>query len=107
MTASTTEPTHHHLIVSCFLIGVVTILINGKWRDLTLFLEALEDGARNSVNVAVPCALAGLIVGVLTLSGLGIKFSSIIIGISSGNTLILLIVTSIICLILGMGMQLS
>jgi TRAP transporter 4TM/12TM fusion protein len=94
-------------IVSCFLIGVVTILFTRKWKDFTLFLKALEDGARNSVNVAIPCALAGLIVGVLTLSGLGIKFSSIIIGVASGNRLILLIVTSIICLILGMGMPSS
>ena len=94
-------------IVSCFIIGVVTILISRKWSELTLFLKALEDGARNSVNVAIPCALAGLIVGVLTLSGLGIKFSSIIIGVSAGSKTILLIVTSIICLILGMGMPSS
>jgi len=94
-------------IVSCFLIGVVTILFNRKWEDFVLFLKAMEDGARNSVNVAIPCAIAGLIVGVLTLSGLGIKFSSIIIGVSAGNKVILLVVTSIICLILGMGMPSS
>jgi TRAP transporter 4TM/12TM fusion protein len=94
-------------IVSCFVISAIPIVYHGKWKELMVFVRALEDGARNSVSVAVPCALAGIIVGVLTLSGLGLKFTGMILGFSQGNVVIILILTSFICLILGMGMPTS
>jgi TRAP transporter 4TM/12TM fusion protein len=94
-------------ILSCFVISAIPIVYHGKWKELMVFVRALEDGARNSVSVAVPCALAGIIVGVLTLSALGLKFTGMILGFSQGNVVIILILTSLICLILGMGMPTS
>jgi TRAP transporter 4TM/12TM fusion protein len=94
-------------ILSCFVISATPLVCRGRWRELKVFVNALEEGAKNSVSVAVPCALAGIIVGVLTLSGLGLKFTGVILGFSQGNVVIILILTSLICLILGMGMPTS
>jgi TRAP transporter 4TM/12TM fusion protein len=94
-------------IMSCFAISLIPILIKRDWRQLKIFLDALEDGAKNSVNVAIPCALAGIIVGIITLSALGLKFSGMILSLSGGSMVVILIATSLICLVLGMGMPTS
>lgn len=67
------------------------------------FLEALEIGARNALGVSVACACAGIIVGTVTLTGLGLKLGNGLIGLSGGNLLLTLIFTMISSLILGMG----
>ncbi|NQU12795.1 MAG: TRAP transporter fused permease subunit [Desulfobacteraceae bacterium] len=94
-------------IVACFIISAVPLVWKREWKEFGVFLQALEDGAKNCVNVAIPCAIAGIIVGVITLSALGLKFTGMILGISGGNMIIILILTSFICLILGMGMPTS
>ncbi|SPJ24919.1 TRAP transporter permease [Palleronia abyssalis] len=70
-------------------------------------LEALELGARNAVAVSVACALAGIIVGVVGLTGLGLKFSSMMIAFSGGNLLLALLLVVIASLILGMGLPVT
>jgi TRAP-type uncharacterized transport system fused permease subunit len=72
--------------------------------DLKKILITLSDGARGSIEIAATCAAAGIIVGVLTLTGLGMKFAMIIINYSSGNLLLALVFTMLIAVILGMGM---
>ncbi len=94
-------------ITSCFVISAIPMLVRGRWGEFGVFLKALKDGAQASISVAIPCAIAGIIVGVLTLSGLGLKFTGMILNISGGNMVVILITTSLICLILGMGMPTS
>jgi TRAP transporter 4TM/12TM fusion protein len=67
-------------------------------------LETLAKGARGSIEIAATCAAAGIIVGVLTQTGLGMKFAMIIINYSGGNLILALFFTMIIAIILGMGM---
>ncbi|MCI8341723.1 MAG: TRAP transporter permease [Firmicutes bacterium] len=67
------------------------------------FFEALENGARNTIGVAVACSIAGIIVGVVTLTGLGLKLASGLLTLSGGITIIALFFTMIACIILGMG----
>ncbi|WP_282026180.1 TRAP transporter permease [Limimaricola cinnabarinus] len=69
--------------------------------------EALELGARNAVAVSVACALAGIIVGVVGLTGLGLKFSAMMIAFSGGNMLLALVLVVIASLILGMGLPVT
>lgn len=66
--------------------------------------RALRDGALGSLSVAIVCAAAGMIIGILSLTGLSLKFSQLLISLSMGNMSILLILTMIAGLILGMGM---
>ncbi|AGK61910.1 TRAP transporter, 4TM/12TM fusion protein [Archaeoglobus sulfaticallidus PM70-1] len=66
-------------------------------------LSALEHGGRSAVTVAMACASAGIIVGVVTLTGLGFKLASSAISVSQGYILIILVITMFVSLILGMG----
>ncbi|MBF9042229.1 TRAP transporter fused permease subunit [Rhodobacterales bacterium HKCCE4037] len=70
-------------------------------------LEALELGARNAVAVSMACAVAGIIVGVVGLTGLGLKFSAMMIAFSGGNLVLALILVVIASLILGMGLPVT
>jgi TRAP transporter 4TM/12TM fusion protein len=76
-------------------------------RGALLTLEALELGARNAVAVSVACAVAGIIVGVVGLTGLGLKFSAMMIAFSGGNIVLALILVLLASLVLGMGLPVT
>ncbi|WP_428248009.1 TRAP transporter permease [Ferrovibrio sp.] len=72
-----------------------------RWSQIP---EALEDGARNTLAVALACACAGLVIGSITLTGLGISFTNWIIGLAQNSLLLALVLTAVAGIILGMGM---
>jgi TRAP transporter 4TM/12TM fusion protein len=82
-------------------------LRNAVISGLRLIAQALELGARNAVAVSVACAVAGIIVGVVGLTGLGLKFSSMMISLSGGNLALALIFVLLASLILGMGLPVT
>ena len=71
---------------------------------LRRIIAGLELGAINIVTIASVCASAGIIVGILGITGMGLKFATILIGIAGGNLFIALIISMFVCLILGMGL---
>jgi TRAP transporter 4TM/12TM fusion protein len=83
---------------------IVSWLSQASRLGLKSIVETLVKGARGSIEIAATCAVAGIIVGVLTQTGLGMKFAMIIISYSGGNLLLALIFTMLIAIILGMGM---
>lgn len=68
------------------------------------FIKVLEDTAINALPVITACATAGLVIGVLAMTGLGIKFASAVISLAKGNLLLALILSAVTSLILGMGL---
>ncbi|MEO8653086.1 MAG: TRAP transporter permease, partial [Ramlibacter sp.] len=71
------------------------------WRSV---LDALVDGARNTLAVAMACACAGIVIGVVTITGLGITFTEFVIGLSKSSLVLALVLTAMAGIILGMGM---
>ncbi|WP_336359277.1 TRAP transporter permease [Haladaptatus sp. ZSTT2] len=67
-------------------------------------IAAMERGMRMTIVVAAACATAGLVVGMVTLTGLGLKFSTLITSASGGVLIIALILTMFTSVILGMGL---
>lgn len=67
-------------------------------------LESLVSGARNMIGIGVATAAAGTVVGVVTLTGIGLVMTDFVEFISGGNIIMMLIFTAIISLILGMGL---
>jgi TRAP transporter 4TM/12TM fusion protein len=65
---------------------------------------ALRDSAYRTIDVALPCAVAGIIVGVISFSGLGTKFTSLIVFLSAGSAPLLLVLAALAALVLGCGM---
>ncbi|NLM12104.1 MAG: TRAP transporter permease [Clostridiaceae bacterium] len=85
------------LSVVCCMIKKATRI---TFRDI---IGCLEQGARNALAVVTACACAGIIIGVVTKTGLGLKMGSMLIHIARGNLLITLFFTMITSIILGMG----
>ena len=70
-------------------------------RDI---IEALELGAKNSLTVVTACACAGLVIGVITLTGIGLQLSTLVISLSGGILILALIFSMFGSIILGMGL---
>jgi TRAP transporter 4TM/12TM fusion protein len=83
---------------------VLRTVIKGVISALVGLGKTLEQGAKMALTVAVACICAGIIVGVITLSGFGLRFSSIINAFSGGHLLFALILVAMCAIILGMGM---
>ncbi len=89
-------------------LAIIVLLIVATARKISRlsvksFLSSLIDGARNGVVIATCCACAGLIVGCLDITGLGIKFVDIIVMASGGVFSLMLVLVMVASLILGMG----
>jgi TRAP transporter 4TM/12TM fusion protein len=89
-------------------IAIIALLIVAMARkssrlNFSEFLNALIKGAKNAVVIASCCACAGIVVGCLDITGLGIKFVDIILNFSQGIFPLLLLLVMLACLILGMG----
>ena len=90
-------------------IVLIALCMIRKDTRITLFdfIKALVATGKQAVIVTMPCALAGIIVGQITATGLGIRFSSMINALASSNLLFALIATMLMALVLGMGMPTS
>jgi TRAP transporter 4TM/12TM fusion protein len=93
-----------------YAIGM-TALMSYITRETALtpkkLVRALADGSLQSLTAATTCATAGIIVGVVTLTGLGLKFSSIVIDYAGGNLLLTAIYTSLIVWIIGLAVPVT
>ncbi len=67
-------------------------------------VEALEAGARNTLVVALACACAGIVIGTITLTGLGLAFTGIVLELSQDSLLLALVLTMLAGILLGMGL---
>jgi TRAP transporter 4TM/12TM fusion protein len=92
------------VVYSVMLALAVSMISPATRPNMKTILAALEDGARSSISVAVSCACAGLIVGVISLTGIGVRFSSSLIELSRGSLFLALVYSAIASIILGMGM---
>lgn len=89
-------------------LAILAAIIVSMFRQDTrltpkTFLAALENGAKNTIGVAAACSIAGIIVGVVSLTGIGLKLAEGLLFLSGGINIVALFLTMIACLILGMG----
>jgi TRAP transporter 4TM/12TM fusion protein len=91
---------------ACFAI-LASIIVSFFRRDTRFtpasFVEALGNGTRNTVGVAMACAIAGVVVGIVSLTGLGQVLISLLLTVANNSLFLALVLTMIACLILGMG----
>jgi TRAP transporter 4TM/12TM fusion protein len=81
---------------------VVTFLLRGR-DTLRTMRDSLIDGARQAISVGIACAIVGVIIGVLTLTGAASNFAEFVLRVGSQSLFLSLMLTMIVCLILGMG----
>jgi len=89
--------------LACFPVALLRKSTRGYVTFVNI-IEAMVDGAKNALPVALACACAGIVIAVVTLSGLGIEFTQFVIGLSRDTLLIALILTMFAGIVLGMGM---
>ncbi|MFL9813875.1 TRAP transporter permease [Stutzerimonas sp. VN223-3] len=91
------------------IFGVIAVLVAVCWfikggRDtLVICLHALVEGARHAVPVGIACALVGVIIGVVSLTGVASTFAGYILAVGENNLFLSLLLTMLTCLVLGMG----
>ncbi len=91
------------------IIGLALVMALALWfarggkATLKVALNALADGARHALPVGIACALVGIIIGILTLTGAATLFAGYIIQIGQNSLFLSLVLTMLVCLVLGMG----
>jgi len=98
-------------IMSVFWATVITFAVSFIRSDTALYpkklISALKRGALGVLPVAATCAAAGIIVGIVTLTGLGLKFSSIVISYAGGSVFFTAIYTALIVWVIGLAVPVT
>lgn len=95
-----------------YAVGVTLLIflvlnIRNRGEVVGKLLKILEDTGQGILELAVIGALAGLIIGVLSVTGLAITFSNMLIAVSGGNTFLLLLFAAVAAIVIGMGMPIA
>ena len=86
------------------IISIATAMLRANTRmDFNDIIDGLVKGARGALGVLIACASAGIIIGIVTKTGVGLKLASALVDVAAGNFMLLLFCTMITSLILGMG----
>src|SRR6202521_28752 len=97
--------------VSVFWATVTAFVVSFFRRETAMkprrFAQAMEAGTTGVLNVAATCAAAGIIVGVVTLTGLGLKFSSIVLAYAGGSLALTALYTALIVWVVGLAVPVT
>ncbi len=91
-------------IIALVITASVSIVYREKrfpWREI---LAAMEVGAKTAVPVSMACATAGIVIGIVSLTGLGVRFTQMVVHLSGGILWLGGLLTMIACIVLGMGL---
>ena len=84
------------------LIGITAFMVGGR-KTLALCRDSLADGAKTALPVGIACAIVGIVIGTMTLTGAANTFGQYIVSVGEQSLFLSLVLTMVTCLILGMG----
>ena len=90
-------------IVALCAVWIIRPIDRMTFRD---FIHAMEVGGRGMISTSTACIGAGIVVGCIGMSGLGIKLS-VVVGLAKANVWLVLLLVMVVCIILGMGLPVS
>ncbi|GIK87861.1 MAG: C4-dicarboxylate ABC transporter [Betaproteobacteria bacterium] len=103
----TTASFFHYGIVPILVMIAILVAWNfvaqGGRETLRIMRRSLVDGARQAVAVGIACAIVGVIIGVLTLTGAASSFAEFVLAVGERSLFLSLVLTMLVCLLLGMG----
>jgi TRAP transporter 4TM/12TM fusion protein len=91
------------IIIAIAILVAVNLLIKGGSATLAVMRESLIGGARQAIPVGLACAIVGVIIGVLTLTGAASNFAEFVLEVGARSLFLSLLLTMVVCLVLGMG----
>ncbi|MEI9412139.1 TRAP transporter permease [Mesorhizobium salmacidum] len=89
------------LVIAALVIACLAF--KGGRETLQICIDSLAEGAKNALPVGIACAIVGIVIGTLTLTGVASTFIGWIISIGENNLFLSLVLTMLTCLVLGMG----
>lgn len=104
MTGLSTQRSALITIILCLVIGLIT---DRKKFTLENLKNLCVDSAKSIMTVSIACMIAGIIVGAINITGLGLRISGLITTLSGGHIFVMGILTAIVCILLGMGLPTS
>ncbi|WP_448187655.1 TRAP transporter permease [Azospirillum sp. sgz301742] len=96
--------TEHMAFAVVALMAAACLMFRGGRETLGLLVQSLADGAKNAIGVGIACALVGVLIGMLQLTGLASSVAGMVVEMSNGNLLAALVLTMIACVVLGTGL---
>jgi TRAP transporter 4TM/12TM fusion protein len=91
------------VLAAIIILVAISAFSQGGRETLAACRDSLADGARTALPVGIACALVGVIIGVMTLTGAANTFGQFIVGVGKESLFLSLVLTMITCIILGMG----
>lgn len=91
-------------IIATALVIPLSWLRKATRMGLKPIIAALEDGAYNTLPVAMACACAGIIIGIVLQTGMAIRFTSFLVSLTGGSLIFILLITMVAAILLGMAM---
>ncbi|MEO8741266.1 MAG: TRAP transporter fused permease subunit, partial [Casimicrobiaceae bacterium] len=91
------------IIVMIAMLIAVNFVIKGGRKTLAVMRSSMIDGAKQAIAVGVACAIVGVIIGVLTLTGAASNFAGFVLDVGAKSLFLSLLLTMAVCLVLGMG----
>jgi len=93
-----------YAIISLLVVGIVKTYKKEKrfpWKEL---YQTCVKSMKTTISVTIACACAGIVIGIVSMTGIGVKFTSIVFRLSGGNTFMMLFLIMIACIVMGMGL---
>ena len=100
------SPWNFAVVLGVAIVAALALRMPGR-MTIDQLVRALRGGSVGMLNVAATCAAAGIIVGVVTLTGLGLKFSSIIIAYAGGSLVLTALYTGLIVWVVGLAVPVT
>ncbi|MEW9806353.1 TRAP transporter permease [Mesorhizobium sp. ZMM04-5] len=91
------------ILAAAAVLVVANIFVSGGRDTLAACRDSLAEGARTALPVGVACAVVGVIIGTMTLTGVATTFGQFIVSVGESSLLLSLVLTMVTCIILGMG----
>lgn len=91
-------------IAVLLVIGFAKEWLTNKRLPFKEVFNALVKASKTTVSVTVACACAGIVIGIVSMTGIGIKFTSIVFKLSGGHLVLMLLLVMLACIIMGMGL---
>jgi len=91
-------------IVVMLIVGCIKTILSDKRFPIKEIIASMTNAAKTTISVAMACACAGIVIGIVSMTGIGVRFTSIVFDVSGGNVLMMLMMIMLACIVLGMGL---
>lgn len=91
-------------IITLAIVGIAKTYFKEKRFPWQEFYQTFRKSMKTTVAVSIACAAAGIVIGIVSMTGIGVKFTRIVFRLAGGNTFMMLLLIMVACIIMGMGL---